>query len=484
MGLMSRWRTAAADALPVAVALLALFPLRNNDLWWHLATGRWIVENLAVPRSDPFSWTQFIEGWVDNEWLGQILFYGLWRLGGLEMLIVARAAIYLLLALLVRAYTRALDAPQAFVPALITAVVLSHHWWALRPSAFSLIALLTMLILVERQREGFLPLLFVVWANAHPGFFFGLGVLGAMALVRKRLWRVVPFCALATLVNPYGWRVYEQQLEIAQNQAYRALLDEWVRPPWRLTGLALAAALSGLLSLRRVPWYRLLPMLAAALLATTAIRFGEYLAWIAAPIVFSLPLLRANQGWRRVLPYVAVLAAIVVAWVPPAASAAIAATAQYQLIAARQAVVSVLMLTFVPAAVPRRHWLTAVLASMGVLAVAASMLQETIEPGRYPIRCLQELPAEARVFHKMAWGGWLIWNGHRSFLDGRCSGQPLFFYWNTANAKHAQRYLDEWKITHVLGAPADGVIRQIKDLPEWERVCEDEASQLFVRRNQ
>lgn len=479
---MPRWRSAAADALPVAVALLALFPLHNNDLWWHLATGRWMVENVAVPRTDPFSWTLFLESWVDNEWLGQLLFYGLWQAGGLGMLIAARAAVYATLALLVRAYTRALGAPDAFVPAVVTAVALSHHWWALRPSVFSLIALLTMLILVERERERFLPLLFLVWANTHPGFFFGLGVLGAMALVRRRLWLVLPWCVLITLVNPYGWRVYEQQLEIAQNRAYRALLDEWVRPPWQVTTLAIAGGLCGLLSFRRVAMHRLVPLIAASVLATTAIRFGEYLAWIAAPIFFSLPVVRSSEGWRAGIPYLAVFMAMLAGWMPPAASAAIAAAPHYQLLAARQHFASMVVGALMPATRPQRHWLEVALVTVVVLTITVPMLRETIEPGRYPTRCLNELPAGGRVFHKMAWGGWLIWNGHRSFIDGRCSGQPLFFYWNTANAKHAERYLGEWNITHVLGAPTDGVVRQIKDLPEWTLVCEDEASQVFARR--
>jgi hypothetical protein len=29
--------------------------LSDPDTYWHLATGRWIVEHAAVPKTDPFS---------------------------------------------------------------------------------------------------------------------------------------------------------------------------------------------------------------------------------------------------------------------------------------------------------------------------------------------------------------------------------------------------------------------------------------------
>src|SRR5689334_21554695 len=85
----------SADALLIAIVpLFALFPLHNNDLWWHLATGKWIVANFAVPRDDIFSWTHYLRGWIDNEWLSQVLFYGVWKIGGERALIVLRAVMF------------------------------------------------------------------------------------------------------------------------------------------------------------------------------------------------------------------------------------------------------------------------------------------------------------------------------------------------------------------------------------------------------
>ncbi len=477
-----RLREDAADLIPIVVVLLALFPLYNNDLWWHLAAGRWMVANYDVPRTDVFSWTRYLGDWVDNEWLGEVLVFGLWRVGGLAALIAARAALYATLTLLVRAYTRVLNAPEAFVPSVITAVALSHHWWTLRPSVFSLIALLVMLLAIEAERERFLPLLFVVWANVHPGFLFGLVVLTGMACVHRRLRFVVPLCALATLVNPYGWRVYEQQLRIAQDPTYRALIDEWVRPPATFLVLGAGYALCALISIYRVPWYRLVPLLATVVLAMTAVRFEEYAAWIAAPIVFTLPIVREAKGWRSPVPYL-VLAAIGVGWLPPVANEAVAATPHYAAIVFRQHIASLVMAVFLLASQPRRHSLQLVIATVVALAITVPQLSTLVEPGRYPTKCLEQLSPYARYFHRLSWGGWLIWSGYPSFIDGRCSGQALFLYWMAADQKSASTLLDEWKIDYVLAGPEDGVVPQLKELPAWKLVCQDEASMLFSRSN-
>jgi len=105
-----------------------------------------------------------------------------------------------------------------------------------RPSVFSLLGLLTLLILIQRGRWWWIPPLFLVWANLHPAFIVGLIVF--LAIVAARIitrWGAgagaLVASIVATLMNPYGWRVYEQQLTIGSSRDYRALLDEWIVPP-------------------------------------------------------------------------------------------------------------------------------------------------------------------------------------------------------------------------------------------------------------
>ena len=173
-------------------------------------------------------------------------------------------------------------------PAMVIGIAISYSWWALRPSVFSVIGMLVLLILLERIRRGrreswLLPCLFLVWANLHPGFLFGLLVLATTAAslwvepllprirrfsgdkqlrVRLSVWCAVS--AAATLVNPYGVQVFSQQFVIAQNVRYRELLDEWAPPsvPFLLLVLVAVGAFL-LLRYRRVALPSLVPILGA-----------------------------------------------------------------------------------------------------------------------------------------------------------------------------------------------------------------------------
>src|SRR5262245_32333266 len=82
-----------------AIFLLALFPAGNalqpkldEDTWWHLAVGRYVVENRAVPTTDPFSRIGQDEQipWVAYSWLHEVALYEAYELGGLSGVLAFR----------------------------------------------------------------------------------------------------------------------------------------------------------------------------------------------------------------------------------------------------------------------------------------------------------------------------------------------------------------------------------------------------------
>src|SRR5207237_7119291 len=88
------------SSLPFFVAVL-LIPavlgssqmiFNDGDVSWHIATGRWIIDHHAIPRTDPFSFTWFGKPWVPIEWLAEVLYGGAYRragYGGVAALVTA-----------------------------------------------------------------------------------------------------------------------------------------------------------------------------------------------------------------------------------------------------------------------------------------------------------------------------------------------------------------------------------------------------------
>src|SRR4029077_3690823 len=61
--------------------LTGLHTLNQDDLFWMLATARWIVQTREIPWTDYFSYTAQGQPWIYPVG-GSLLFYGVWLIGG------------------------------------------------------------------------------------------------------------------------------------------------------------------------------------------------------------------------------------------------------------------------------------------------------------------------------------------------------------------------------------------------------------------
>src|SRR2546423_11452576 len=77
-------RRASAIAILVVIAGAAVGPIRSYDFFWHLATGRWIVEHHALPKYDPFTLAAAHVPWINGEWLWEIGAYAAHSVAGLN----------------------------------------------------------------------------------------------------------------------------------------------------------------------------------------------------------------------------------------------------------------------------------------------------------------------------------------------------------------------------------------------------------------
>ncbi|MEA2847276.1 MAG: hypothetical protein QOG78_2557, partial [Rhodospirillaceae bacterium] len=94
-------RSAWAPSWPLGLGLLVFIVLVNAggvplladpDTQWHVAIGKWIVENGRVPTVDSHSFTFFGKPWIAKEWLSQVAFAAAFEAGGWGAVVVLAAA--------------------------------------------------------------------------------------------------------------------------------------------------------------------------------------------------------------------------------------------------------------------------------------------------------------------------------------------------------------------------------------------------------
>ena len=172
-------RTIVVCALLLACTVFAFYkPVEIEDNWWHLASGRWIMEHKSVPHNDPFPSFPEAKPWILTQWLGSVFFYGIYTIGGIEGLKIIRLCIFLLIIGMYFIYARR-KIPISFLAVII---LLMESGFAgrvlLRPDIFNyiFIQLFFIILLFYRKTQKrsvlyILPALGVLWGNLHLGSF-------------------------------------------------------------------------------------------------------------------------------------------------------------------------------------------------------------------------------------------------------------------------------------------------------------------------
>jgi hypothetical protein len=445
--------------------LVALGPqlLNDPDSYSHLALGRWILANGAVPRSDSFSFSMHGAHWISFEWLSEVIYAAVYIFSGWNgVLALAAAAVALAVGLLARALLRELS-PRLTLLMIVAAVVLLAPHLLARPHALALPVMVSwaaaLVHCMDRRAPPpywALPLL-VLWANLHGSVILGLGLIGpavleALANERRSEWprillRWLPFTALAiatSCLTPYGPGSLLMPFTTLGAGDALNYIAEW-RPqnfghpnPFEFLLLAGIFVLSRGLTL---PVVRVLVVLGLLHFALTQVRHADLLA-VLAPLYLAAPLARQFGRPAEEDAVESTRAGLVVL------SVMIVATALAQIRDVR------------PAA---RNTPEAAVASAG-LARAGRMLND------------------------YSFGGYLIFAGIPTFIDGRSElfGAEFIVRYNRALALadlgDFLKLLDDYKFDATLLEPNTPAVALLDRLPDWERVYSDDVAVVHKRR--
>ncbi len=229
-----------------------------DDFWMHAAIGRWIVQNHALPHTDPFLWS-YTGPWVAHSWLAELGAYALMLIGGehsgpvLAVLIVEIVVAIEFTIILWPLISRNRFGP--FPPLLAAAGLLaSVARFSPRPDLFTTLFLIALYRALDSWRANgadsnnrftrtvsiAVPVLFALWTNLHGAVAIGLVALWACVVAdaiqfkfdpqTKRLAIIAGISTLAILINPYGVAYLEIYKPLTNSSFY--YIDEW-RPLWQ-----------------------------------------------------------------------------------------------------------------------------------------------------------------------------------------------------------------------------------------------------------
>jgi hypothetical protein len=302
---------------------LSLAPLPPNDLWWHMAAGRAMVQEGGLIYTNRWAYTLPSDApYIYQSWLSEIVLYWLWSVGDVPLLALARTvAITASYGIVAWHAWRRCGHGKAVALALLLAILAGWSNWTLRPQTLALVpgAVFAVVLgeyLGKRASARWLvalPALMIAWVNIHGSFVLGAGLLGLAwlgALIDSTLgvrsedgsaWRrvrLLTYCGVATLLamiaQPLGLGIFGYLRQMLTNPPLQRWFVEW-QPPrsdlsllnpgfWFFALLLLLAALMALgprrPSVTDILWY-----IGLAWLAIGGVRYVIWFALLLFPLL-------------------------------------------------------------------------------------------------------------------------------------------------------------------------------------------------------
>jgi len=261
----------------------------ESDIWGHMSIGLDMLRDRHFLWVDPYSFTHD-QRWINHEWLWDLVVAAIYRGGGLAGLVAFRAVLIGTVLWIVDRATRGIPGWLRIGALALVAVSCAGQWQSTRPQIATLALYAVLLVNLD---AWWLPLLFLLWANVHGGWTFGIAALLLHAFANRsaRTFIVTAACVLATLANPYGVQLWIAIAD-AMSRGW-ADVSEW-QPVWRLAAGADALVLWAIVvAAVAIAWRRAKPALWAR-------------AWI-------LVALAAAAGSRRLTALGAITAVLLMA---------------------------------------------------------------------------------------------------------------------------------------------------------------------------
>ncbi len=250
-----------------AILIHNSFSYLDPDLGWHLKVGEQILKERALPETDYYTYTYGGKFWLDIEWLSNILVYWVYsKLGNISLNILFVLLIIItliILKLFTQKYYKAKGGLGyffiAFFQALGILACLPH--FGVREQEISVLNTLLLLFIIQQYNKSknlkillFIFPLFYFWSSLHGGFIIGIFIMFFWLFVKiieiisskikyfyfidynnkLKFKQLVIFSffasggVVATLITPYGIKLYNFLIYHYKNDFYLKQIQEWL----------------------------------------------------------------------------------------------------------------------------------------------------------------------------------------------------------------------------------------------------------------
>ena len=490
--------------LLAAMTFGALAPrlLGDAGIGWHIRNGQQMLATHSIARTDSFSSTRSGQPWYAWEWLYDLGIAKVHDRLGLNGVVFFTALVIAATFAMLFPFTLARGGSLLVTVVFVVLAVCASaiHLFA-RPHVLSwLLAVIWFQVLdsseaapVANRRLFWLPVLMLLWVNVHGGFLLGLALMGIYLLAglfryaasvvskqwTKKLAGVTGLTLVATLVNPYGYKLHVHVYDYLSNRFLMSHIDEFQSPDFHGVAQQCFAAL-------------LLVTIVALASARGKIRTSHLLV-----VVFA-----AYSGLyaSRNLPTSSLLLTLVVA---PMLSQAVAdAGTEKQLAAWLRRFFSQLQsfsarMGDMEQSCHGHLWpLAAVILGLVVCVQhgrlgSRPLMDAHFDAKRFPVAAADFMAHNSigePVFAPDYWGGYLIYRfspAMKVVVDDRHDLYGEQFLRNYLNIVHVapswEASLDSMRTDWVLAPAGSSLVNILKESSQWKVIYEDKTAVMFHR---